>query len=48
VSSVSTGSTSAFLHVQGLPAARVERTKLLLILLADPVTPPPQATDRKN
>lgn len=48
VSSVSPGSTSAFLHVQGLPAARVERTKLLLILLADPVTPPPQATDRKN
>lgn len=36
VSSVAPGSTSAFLSVRATPAARVERTKLLLILLAEP------------
>jgi rod shape-determining protein MreC len=48
VSSVSPGATSAFLHVQALPAARVERTKLLLILLAEPMAPAPTATDPKD
>ncbi|MFA7665976.1 MAG: rod shape-determining protein MreC [Burkholderiaceae bacterium] len=39
VSSVSPGATSAFLHVQALPVAMVERTKLLLILLTDTAGP---------
>lgn len=41
VVSVAPGSTSAFLSVRATPAARVERTKLLLILLAEPPAQPP-------
>jgi rod shape-determining protein MreC len=39
VSKVETGS-SAFVHVSAQPAARAERTKLLLILLAEPQSQP--------
>jgi rod shape-determining protein MreC len=36
VSAVKPGSTSAFMRVHAEPTARVERTKLLLVLLVDP------------
>jgi rod shape-determining protein MreC len=36
VSAVEPGSTAAFMRVRAEPAARVERTRLLLVLLADP------------
>ncbi|MFP5404939.1 MAG: rod shape-determining protein MreC [Gammaproteobacteria bacterium] len=40
VSAVQPGSTSAFMRVRAQPAARVERTKLLLVLLAEPAAQP--------
>lgn len=48
VTSVTPGATSAFLHVRAAPAARVERTKLLLILLADPPAPPPATAEPRD
>jgi rod shape-determining protein MreC len=40
VSSIEPGSTSAFMRVRAEPAARVEGTRLLLVLLAEPVAQP--------
>ena len=48
VSSVAPGSTSAFLSVRATPAARVERTKLLLILLAEPPAQAPPTAEPKD
>ena len=52
VSQIEPGSTSAFMRVRADPAARVERTKLLLVLLAErvdqPVPPPEPALDAKR
>jgi len=45
VSEVSPGATSAFLHVRAAPAAHVERTRLLLILLAEPPVPAPPTAE---
>lgn len=45
VTSVGSGSTSAFMRVVAEPAARVERTKLLLVLLVEPPADTPQAAE---
>lgn len=45
VSAVQPGSTSAFMRVRAEPAARVERTKLLLVLLAEPAAQPVPVPD---
>lgn len=51
VSAIEPGSTSAFMRVRAEPAAQVERTKLLLVLLAGPAesaAPPPEALERSG
>jgi rod shape-determining protein MreC len=47
VSLIEPGSTSAFMRVRAEPAARVERTKLLLVLLADRADQPVPAPEAK-
>ena len=45
VTAVQPGATSAFMRVRAEPAARVERTRLLLVLLAEPAQQPAPVAD---